>query len=97
VHGGDVETSMMLALHPERVDMRQAQNFASSSQERAQNFTIIGNGSSVKLAWAAEDLNPLGAAGNAAAATADKGRAVLNASGQALAALLAEFDALTPF
>jgi creatinine amidohydrolase len=88
---------MMLALHPERVDMRQAKNFASSSQERAQNFPIIGNGSSVKLAWAAQDLNPSGAAGNAAAATADKGQAVLKASGQALAALLAEFGTLTPF
>jgi creatinine amidohydrolase len=97
VHGGDVETSMMLALHPERVDMQQAKNFPSSSQARAQNFTIIGNGSSVKLAWAAEDLNPSGAAGNAAAATADKGRAVLKASGQALATLLAEFDTLAPF
>jgi creatinine amidohydrolase len=97
VHGGDVETSMMLALHPERVDMRQAQNFDSSSQARAKNFTIIGNGSSVKLAWAAQDLNPSGAAGDAAAATADKGRAVLQASGQALATLLAEFDTLQPF
>jgi creatinine amidohydrolase len=97
VHGGDVETSMMLALHPERVDMAQAQNFASSSQQRAQNFPILGNGTSVKLAWAAQDLNPSGAAGNAAAATAEKGRAVLAASGQALAALLAEFETLTPF
>jgi creatinine amidohydrolase len=97
VHGGDVETSMMLALHPERVDMRQAENFASSSQERAQKFPIMGNGSSVKLAWAAQDLNASGAAGNAAAATADKGRAVLNANGQALASLLAEFDSLAAF
>ena len=97
VHGGDVETSMMLALHPERVDMRQTKNFASSSQERAQNFPIIGNGSSVKLAWAAQDLNPSGAAGNAAAATAEKGRALLKASGQALAALLAELETLKPF
>ena len=97
VHGGDVETSMMLALHPERVAMRKAKNFASSSQVRAQNFPIIGNGSSVKLAWAAQDLNPSGAAGNAAAATAEKGRAVLSASGQALAALLAEFNALGAF
>ena len=96
-HGGDVETSMMLALNLERVEMLQATNFASSSQERAQNFPIIGNGSSVKLAWAAQDLNASGAAGNAAAATADKGRAVLNANGQALASLLAEFDTLTAF
>jgi creatinine amidohydrolase len=94
VHGGDVETSMMLALHPERVDMRQAQNFLSTSQDRARDFAILGNGSSAKLAWAAQDLNVQGAAGNAAAATADKGHAVLDASARALAALLSEIDQL---
>jgi creatinine amidohydrolase len=88
---------MMLALHPERVDMRQAQNFESTSRQRARDFSIIGNGRSVKLAWAAQDLNPAGAAGNAAAATADKGLAVLEASGRALAELLAEFDILPAF
>ena len=97
IHAGEVETSMMLALHPERVDMRQAQNFESTSRQRARDFSIIGNGRSVKLAWAAQDLNPAGAAGNAAAATADKGRAVLDASGRALAELLAEFDSLPAF
>jgi creatinine amidohydrolase len=97
VHGGDVETSMMLALHPERVDMQQARNFASTSEQRARDYPVIGNGRSVKLAWAAQDLNPAGAAGNAAAATADKGRAVLDASGRALAELLAEFDSLPAF
>jgi creatinine amidohydrolase len=97
VHGGDVETSMMLALHPERVDMRQARNFSSTSQLRARDYPVIGNGRSVKLAWAAQDLNPAGAAGNAAAATADKGRAVLDASGRALAAVLQEFAQLPAF
>ncbi len=97
VHGGDMETSMMLALHPERVDMAAAQNFASSSQHRAVNFTVLGDGRSAKLAWAAQDLNACGAAGNAAAATAAKGRAVLQASAATLARLLAEFDALTAF
>lgn len=96
VHGGDVETSMMLALHPHKVEMGLAQNFHSSSQGRAQTYTILGNGSSAKLAWAAQDLNPLGAAGDAAAATADKGLAVLQASGAALAHLLREIGQLPP-
>lgn len=96
VHGGDVETSMMLALHPHKVDMALAQNFHSSSQDRAQKHAILGNGISAKLAWAAQDLNPLGAAGNAAAATADKGLAVLQASGAALADLLREIGQLPP-
>lgn len=96
VHGGDVETSMMLALHPDKVDMGQAQNFHSSSQDRAQHYPLVGNGSSARLAWAAQDLNPQGAAGNAAAATAGKGLAVLQASGAALAALLQEIGRLDP-
>lgn len=89
-HGGDIETSMMLALHPERVDMAQAQHFASSSQARAARYNVLGDGQSAKLAWAVQDLNPLGAAGNAAAASADKGRALLQASGRVLAQLLVE-------
>jgi len=95
-HGGDIETSMMLALHPERVDMAQAQDFASSSQQRAQRYPVLGDGQSAKLAWAVQDLHPLGAAGHAAAATADKGRAVLQASGRVLAQLLAEACDLPP-
>jgi creatinine amidohydrolase len=96
VHGGDVETSMMLALHPHKVDMAQAKNFRSSSQDRARDYAILGNGSSAKLAWAAEDLHAAGAAGDAAAATAAKGEAVLQAAGQALAQLLAEVADLAP-
>jgi creatinine amidohydrolase len=90
VHGGDIETSMMLALHPERVDMAQAQDFASASQARAGQLAVIGDGQSAKLAWAVQDLHPSGAVGQASAATADKGRAVLQASAQVLAQLLTE-------
>lgn len=94
IHAGDIETSMMLALAPEHVDMGQAQNFASASQQRAEKFTILGNGKSAKLGWQMQDYNPSGAVGNAAAASAEKGRAVLDAAGRALAQLLAELDQL---
>jgi creatinine amidohydrolase len=89
-HAGQIETSLMLALHPELVDMGQAQNFASTSEQRAAKFDILGNGKSAKLAWAAQDYNPAGAMGNAAAATAETGRAVRDAAGAALAKLLAQ-------
>lgn len=94
IHAGEIETSMMLALAPEQVDMAQAQNFASTSEDRAKRFAILGNGKSAKLGWQMQDYNPAGAVGNAAAATADKGRAVLDAAGRALAALLAEIHQL---
>ena len=51
---------------------------------------IAGNGRSAKFGWAMQDYNAEGAAGNAAAATADKGRAVVNAAALQLALLLAE-------
>lgn len=94
IHGGEVETSMMLALNPARVDMAQAQHFASSAQMRAGSFEILGNGKSAKLAWQMQDYNPLGAVGNAAAASADKGHALLGAAGRALARLISEIDQL---
>jgi creatinine amidohydrolase len=96
IHAGQIETAMMLALKPERVVMAQAQNFASASQQRAQAFPILGNGKSAKLGWQMQDYNPDGAVGNAAAATAEQGRAVLQAAGRALAQLLAEIDRLPP-
>jgi creatinine amidohydrolase len=94
VHAGDVETSVMLALKPQAVRMDEAQNFKSTSEDRAANFPILGNGKSAKLAWQMQDYNPLGAAGNAAAATAEKGQALLNAAGQSLAQLFMEIDQL---
>lgn len=94
IHAGDIETSMMLALDPAHVDMAQARDFTSSAQERAQRFDILGNGKSAKLGWQMQDYNPAGAVGNAAAASADKGRAVLAAAGRSLARLLAEIDQL---
>ena len=94
VHAGDMETSMMLAIAPEQVDMTQASNFASTSEHRARSSPILGNGKSAKLAWQMQDYNAQGAAGNAAAATAEKGGAVVRAAGRALARLLAEIHQL---
>jgi creatinine amidohydrolase len=94
IHAGDIETSMMLALAPQLVDMAQAQNFHSSSQDRAAKYPILGNGSSAKLGWQMQDYNAQGAAGNALAATAAKGHALVNAAGMQLALMLQEVSSL---
>jgi creatinine amidohydrolase len=94
IHAGDIETSLMLALSPERVNMNKAQRFASTSQARASQFEILGNGKTAKLAWQIQDYNAAGAVGNAAAATADKGEQMLQAAGRALARLLGEVQQL---
>ena len=90
IHAGQIETAMMLALAPHTVHMAQAQDFQSTSQERARRYPILGNGRSAKMGWAMQDYNPQGAVGNAAAATAEQGQALLQAAGQSLARLLAE-------
>ncbi len=94
IHAGDMETSMMLVLRPQFVDMTQARDFRSTAQDRAANYPILGNGSSAKLGWQMQDYNAMGAAGNATLATADKGRAVIDAAGLQLARLLQEVHRL---
>jgi creatinine amidohydrolase len=94
IHGGEIETSMMLALAPQRVQMDQARHFASTAQARAQQFPILGNGRSAKLGWQTQDYHPAGAVGHAATATAAKGDALVQAAGRSLAQLLAELDRL---
>jgi creatinine amidohydrolase len=68
IHGGDVETSLMLAFRPETVDMGQAQDFRSSAESSP--ISPIGP---MSYGWIATDLNPAGTVGNAASATAEKG------------------------
>lgn len=70
IHGGDMETSLMLAFRPELVDMGVARDFVSSAEAGA--IPPIGP---VSYGWIASDLNPAGVVGNAAAATAGKGHA----------------------
>ena len=96
IHAGEIETAMMLALRPERVRMEQAEYFRSTSQDRAMHFPILGNGRSAKLGWMMQDYNANGAVGNAGAANAANGHAVLDAAGRALAQLLGEIDRLPP-
>ncbi len=68
IHGGDVETSMMLNFRPDTVDMSQAANFRSSAE--ADLVPPIG---SISRGWIAADLNTEGTVGDASLATASKG------------------------
>lgn len=90
VHAGAIETSMMLSIDPEHVKPELFQNFTSRSQERSKRFTVLGNGQSAKLGWHAQDYNPLGATGDASAASLDKGEQLLNEAASGLKQLLLE-------
>ena len=68
LHGGDWETSLMLAFRPETVNMTRAQDFRSSAET-----TPVPPAGSVKYGWISSDLNPAGVVGEAHLATAEKG------------------------
>jgi creatinine amidohydrolase len=94
VHAGDMETSMMLALRGELVAMDRAGDFRPLNARLAETHRHLGLGPAGKLGWQAQDLHPAGAMGNAAAATAAKGRAFVDHAARELAVLLAEVAAL---
>ncbi|WOS62329.1 creatininase family protein [Sinorhizobium fredii] len=77
IHGGDIETSVMLALHPDKVDMAKARHFPSRQSEFQRRFTHLRAYGPHAFGWKMSDLNPDGVAGNAAAATPERGEALL--------------------
>jgi len=76
IHGGEVETSLMLHFRPELVKMEYAEDFTSLAEWQKATTKHIQPTPPHALAWIAHDLNPKGALGNAAAGTAEKGAAI---------------------
>jgi creatinine amidohydrolase len=92
LHAGDVETSAMLAAHPDRVQIAKAEDFGSAHIDWQHAHPDLGLGTApLRPGWLMQDLNPKGAIGNAAAATSAKGEALLNAAAGNLARLVADF------
>ncbi|MFK7837365.1 MAG: creatininase family protein [Sulfitobacter sp.] len=93
IHAGDIETSAMLAAHPDKVDMGKAQDFRPAMRQWNAQFEYIGlNGQPARPAWIADDLHVDGACGDAAAATPAKGEHLLTTASTGFAAFLAEFS-----
>ena len=93
IHAGDIETSVMLALRPDLVNRARAANFPSRQRDFERRFTHLRAYGPHAFGWKMRDLNPDGAAGNAAAATADKGEALISHAVQGLVALLQDMAA----
>ena len=83
LHGGAVETAMMLHLHPDRVRTECIRRFASLGEDLAQTGSTIGPEGTAAFAWRARDLNPDGVVGNAA-----MGRRLVEHYGDTLAAVI---------
>ncbi|MEL6471715.1 MAG: creatininase family protein [Cyanobacteria bacterium J06623_4] len=75
IHAGDIETSVMLSLLPDQVDMTRA------VCEKPDNFSpdsLLSLEGKLPTAWIMEDLSRSGVIGDATAATSDKGEAILD-------------------
>jgi creatinine amidohydrolase len=76
VHAGLAETSLMLKFRPDLVRMQHAKDFQSSTLWLEENFKYLRHNGGHNMGWMIHDLNPDGAVGNAAAATAEIGEAI---------------------
>jgi creatinine amidohydrolase len=92
VHGGAIETSIMLAAWPDQVRVDRIANFTPSSVAMDRDFKWLNAHRPAPYAWAAQDLHPSGAAGDATQATAEKGRTLLEHGARAFCELLAEVE-----
>ncbi len=96
IHGGEIETSVMLALHPDLVDMSKARDFPSFQKQLSERATYLRAYGPHAFGWKMSDLNPDGVTGNAARATAATGEALLNHAADGFIGLLQDvhdFDA----
>ena len=80
----------MLALHPEHVQMERARNFYPTIANISDENIHLGLSIAGKLGWQAQDMNPAGACGNAAAATAEKGAQVIEYAADQMVKLFEE-------
>lgn len=76
IHGGDLETSLMLHFRPELVEMDKLDNFSSIAARDEAEYAYLRPTGTHAYAWIASDLNPAGAVGEAAKASSEKGRLI---------------------
>jgi creatinine amidohydrolase len=90
IHGGLVETSLMLHLRPDLVRMQHAADFRSAWLAHEAAISVLSPEGHVGFGWETQDLHPAGALGEARAATAELGAAILEYQAARLARLLEE-------
>ena len=92
IHGGFIETSVMLALRPDLVKMEAARDFPSGQARFQRTFKHLRAYGPHAFGWMMRDLSPEGAVGNAAAATPEAGEKILERAVTGFLELLADVD-----
>jgi creatinine amidohydrolase len=90
VHGGAIETSIMLAAYPDKVRRDRIADFRPASLDFEARYRWLSTHRPAPFAWQAQDLNPCGAAGDATQASAEKGELLIDHGARAFCELLAD-------
>jgi creatinine amidohydrolase len=92
IHGGAVETSIMLARYPHTVRREAIADFRPASIAMEQKFRWLSSHRPVPFAWQTQDLHESGAVGDATQATAEKGEWLIDHGARAFCELLEDVD-----
>jgi creatinine amidohydrolase len=96
IHGGAVETSIMLARYPQTVRNKEIADFRPTSIAMEKDYRRLSVHRPAPFAWQAQDLHSSGAAGDATQASAEKGERLLDHGAAAFCELLADVDRFDP-
>jgi creatinine amidohydrolase len=92
IHGGAVETSIMLARYPQTVRGEKIADFRSSGIAMEKDYRWLSAQRPAPFAWQIQDLHESGAVGDATQASAEKGERLLDHGARAFCELLNEVD-----
>ena len=92
IHGGDIETSIMLAAYPDLVRREKIANFVPATSAMERDYAHLRADFPAGFGWMTQDLNASGAVGDASLATAEKGAAALDHGARAFVALLDDVE-----
>ncbi len=90
LHGGALETAMMLHLHPDRVRSEEIKTFRSLGHDLHGSLRRLAPEGEASFAWLAGDLNEHGVTGDATLATAEMGATLVRHYGQVLADVIGD-------
>lgn len=92
IHGGEIETSMMLAAREEAVRKDRLIDAKPATVALERDFRWLNADKPAGFGWMTQDLHPSGAVGDASKASAAKGNAALDHAAKAFVELLREID-----
>lgn len=78
MHGGNIETSLMMTLAPELIRRDALANFGSRAEQLSETGRLLSAEKPIGFGWMTQDLNPEGVLGDASAASPEKGSQLLN-------------------